>query len=178
MSRRRLAWILLSTGVLAGGVAFAESPPDDVYVYTNADLEQLEPIPEATACCREDYGGWEFVQAFIDRQHRRLDADREFDLRQRMNLVVSGDIAERGLPRPVASPYWGFNRFGFGYRYAVPFAPRAAAAPGKRGLDTGRPFVPFHATRSGGAVTLTPRSGRAGGRLTASPRLAHTSVAR
>ena len=185
----RVVLILFCAAVLAGvGAQAREAQSDDeVYVYTNADLERLGPIPESIACCREDYG-WGFVQDFIDREYRRLDADREFELKQRMNLVVVEDIDRRGLPRPLAGSFFGINRFGRGFQHGV-HRPTARNTFGrgtvsKTRVDTNQPFVPFHATRSGGTVTLTPRSNLGSARLTtgnrptANPRLARTSTAR
>jgi hypothetical protein len=186
----RIVLILSLAVVFAGLGAQAQETgsADEVYVYTNADLEGLEPIPETTPCCREDYGGWDFVLEFIDREYERLDADRTFELQQRMNLVVAEDIDARGLPRPVGVPFFGINRFGPGFHRGVP-APvgrhgGGLGTVGKTRVNTNQPFVPFHATRSGGTITLTPRSNLGGARLTtgnrptANPRLTRTSSPR
>jgi hypothetical protein len=134
----------LVVGVLAAPGSFrAEQPvtgtaPDEpVPLYTNADLAKFGPPGGTDQPVRvQDEGKWEFVQAFLDREYARVDAEREHDLRR---------AAAEGRLRQVAptcaryvAPFLGV----YGFPGVMPFRyPRTGAWPpyaalGQRG---GRP---------------------------------------
>ncbi len=108
----RIVGLALTVVVIASGSTGIAD--EGVPLYTNADLERFRipeteddrerPVaassPRSAPTAREV--GWEFVLAFLAREHSRLDADRKNDLdRARLEL-------EATPPRP---------------RYAVPFYP-------------------------------------------------------
>jgi hypothetical protein len=108
-----VAALLLTVPVAAGD--------DEVYVYTNADLEQLEPIPgqQGTPPTAEEIErGWAFVQSVIDDAHARIDADRQYDL-DRRKTEAEADALDRIGSRPrYALPYnyrFGYPQGGYGY---------------------------------------------------------------
>jgi hypothetical protein len=91
---------------------------DEVYVYTNADLEQLEPIPGQAGdppSAEEIERDWAFVQSVIDDAHARIDADRNYGL-DRRKTEAEADALDRISSRPrYALPY--NYRFGYPYGY-------------------------------------------------------------
>lgn len=115
--------------LLAGGAAWAQAA-EPVRVYTNADVEALEPLPVSGEPCEPDQpcdlGGWDFVIDFIERERARIEADRTFELEHR-RLDVE---AERG--RGYAVPYLGYPyNPDYGWRHRYPWLPRVTdPAPG------------------------------------------------
>lgn len=92
--------------------AAAQSAGDDpdegeVRVYTNADLEALEPLPAtvpAMPSATTPEEDWAFVQSVIDRHHERLDAERDREL-ERERIEIERLRAE---PEPHYVLPWNF----------------------------------------------------------------------
>jgi len=116
---------------------------DPVRVYTNADLEELEPLPVgAPAEGQSDESGWKFVAEFIDREHRRLDAERAHALNRRLVEIEEEETSYRS--------------HGF---YTYPYVPGVRKRTGRRARATtsgpGGHIVPLHARPS---PTMVQRS--------------------
>ena len=126
---------MLTLGLFAGLTAAADEP---VRVYTNADLENLEPIP--TSAPPVDAGpGWEFVIDFLAEQHARIDADRAYELDGALVDETVRRSREAARPRYVLPyNYW----YGYG-----PHHRRPTAAPGPRPGSPRDWVVPLHARR-------------------------------
>jgi len=141
--------------VAAGGTAIAQTQTADrnepVRVYTNADLERLEPIPTQPAnppTPEEVAQRWEFVQSVLDEAYARIDADRRHALDRRLT-----ESRTRALDRVDSTPDYVLP-YSYGYwRVGVP-APhgrgdglRKAASllwdPPNAALF--RPITPIHA---------------------------------
>jgi hypothetical protein len=114
ISMRPWRWISIvpAVAILAIGVgAFANQNQEKVPLYTSEDLDRMfgpaaprvsDPVDKSHP---ED---WWWVEQFIDRQYSRIDADREYDQRDR-----ALDIAEaRTSPY---SHYYGGVAWGLGY---------------------------------------------------------------
>ena len=153
-----------------------DSDDEPVRVYTNADLERLEPIPTQPAeppSPEEVARRWEFVQSVIDQAYARIDAERRHDLDRRLT-EARADALDRVDSRP---------------RYVLPFAYRYPPihAPGRRGgyvdpdpahpgarrlwerpnAELFRPITPIHARPYPSDVfRLEARVGGAAGRAT------------
>ncbi|MBZ5637975.1 MAG: hypothetical protein LAO51_04365 [Acidobacteriia bacterium] len=157
----------LAVGVLvAPGVLRAEPPPtgtapeESVPLYTNADLLKFGPPSGPDEAVRtRDEGEWEFVQAFLDREYARVDAERDYEIER---SVTEGLLhpAVSSCPRYVA-PYRGV----YGFPGVMPFRyPRSEAWPpfaalGTRGV---RPSERGMAARPQASVRPGPsRSGAA-----------------
>lgn len=152
--------------VLAGGVcAVAEETGAattevvEAILFTNEDLAKYgpptgpdRPVAEAIAA-NEDSGDWAFVEAFIDSQYERLDAERE----HAMEVAAAEDQRREeawdgwggGLLLAPWS-YWGYDP----YR-PVPYDDHAGKKPGhgKRPVPHGR-----------GSSRMGERGGHSGGR--------------
>ena len=109
---------LLAAFAATAVLAHPASHEDPVRFYTNADLQELEPLPVAAKPdVPADDSGWEFVADFIAREHERLDAERSHELNRRwvdIEEEESGDRRERlgiglafyyGYPVVYAHPY-------------------------------------------------------------------------
>jgi len=122
--------------------AFAE---DSVRVYTNADLERLEPIPVSQRIADPYVGsGWEFVIDFIDSEQARLDVDRTQDLDR---LLVDAEVQQlrdrRDRDRLRVSPFAGFFPLHFDTSLLHPRRPdngEIVLAP-----DSANRITPMHA---------------------------------
>jgi len=65
--------------LFCGGMLLAEETA--VPLYTNADLERLEPLTlERQPLPEVDAESWEFVTEFLERSHARIDAERDRDI--------------------------------------------------------------------------------------------------
>ncbi len=91
---------LLSAGALADPAGDEEEP---VRVYTNADVERLEPIPTSDApVARQDPERWRYVIEFLAEQHARIDAERAYELDRRL----VDDVVERPRAEPPRGWLW------------------------------------------------------------------------
>jgi hypothetical protein len=119
---------------------------DPVRIYTNADLEELDPLPVAAqADGQTDESGWESVAEFIAREHRRLDAERSYELNRRLVEIEEEQAADRR-----DRPGIGFASYrGYPVVYAYPYAPgvgkRAGRASWTATSGLGGRIVPLHA---------------------------------
>lgn len=80
--------------VLCGGPIVAESP--EVPLYTNADLERLEPLTlerQFPVRNEAEIESREFVSEFLERAHARIDAERDRDL-------ARAELSTREVERP------------------------------------------------------------------------------
>ena len=111
IGKTALGCVLLAAA--AGLPAQAQSSRDaeaPVRVYTNADLEKLPPLPPSSEpVLRDDDLGWEFVTEFIEREHRRLDADRAYELEGRRDATKERIADEREGDYVLPWVPWGFN---------------------------------------------------------------------
>ena len=91
--------VLALIGLATSGVP-AQAEDDPVRLYTNADLERFgEASPADThPVDYDDEAAWRFVTEFLDREHRRLDADRAHDLAQR-RAQTEENLADRATRR-------------------------------------------------------------------------------
>ncbi len=122
------------------------SHEDPVRLYTNADLEQLDALPGAAKPdAQADDSGWEFVADFIAREHRRLDAERPYELNRRLVEIEEEQAADRRDRLGI-----GFASYrGYPVVYAYPYAPgvgkRAGRASWTATSGPGGRIVPLHA---------------------------------
>ncbi len=74
-----VAAALLGLAGLAGLAGWPAIAADDsVRVYTNADLEALAPLPtQDRPIARHDETEWSRVEAWLEREYARIDAERE-----------------------------------------------------------------------------------------------------
>lgn len=106
---------LLATATASGQTDVPESAG---HVYTNADLERLEPLPVTGEPCevaeRCDPGGWDFVIDFIQRERARIEANRRFELEHRRLDVEAERNPGHSVPYPgflYGPPYHRLHRY-------------------------------------------------------------------
>ena len=126
-----IAAALLLLAALPGVYAQNEIDEEEVYVYTNADVEKLEPIPTGrpSAYTSFDTEAWEFVSAFIAHERAKITSDRDHEL-ERDRVEIEAD-------RPVG--------YGERYPYYPPRVPYGRAHHGQRvhvETDTGEEAPP------------------------------------
>lgn len=83
---------------------------EGVYVYTNADLDELDPIPTQPAAPRtaeEIEAGWAFVDSVIEDAYARIDARREHEL-ARLKTETEAETLERIASRPQYVLPWSY----------------------------------------------------------------------
>jgi len=99
----RVVAILLLLAAFPGIHAQDEVAEEEVYVYTNADVEKLEPIPTGSSPFHvlDDPDAWAFVADFIKNERAKISSDRNHELER--------DYVEIEANRPV----------GYGERYPV-----------------------------------------------------------
>jgi hypothetical protein len=102
----RLAPVVLAVlALLAPGNGRSEEP-EEVPLYTNADLERFEvPASSPPTKPRDPDADWKFVQEHLDRQARLADAEADRELEQRWaeaEIEASRDDDDRYL-----SAIWG-----------------------------------------------------------------------
>jgi hypothetical protein len=130
-------------------------------VYTNADLEKLDPLPvDSDRIGPSDGFGWASVTEFLDREYARLDARRSHDLDRRLVEIEEEESADRRYRRGFGLVYPGYPAL-----YANPVrahkrghAPRVRPAHARNGR-----IVPLHARPSAAQVQWSQaiqRSGR------------------
>ncbi len=142
-------------------LAAAEIGAAEPRVYTNADLEQLDPLPvDSDRIGPSDGFGWASVTEFLDREYARLDARRSHDLDRRLVEIEEEESADRRYRRGFGLVYPGYPAL-----YANPVrahkrghAPRVRPAHARNGR-----IVPLHARPSAAQVQWSQaiqRSGR------------------
>ena len=142
-------------------LAAAEVGAAEPRVYTNADLEKLDPLPvDSDRIGPSDGFGWASVTEFLDREYARLDTRRSHDLDRRLVEIEEEESADRRYRRGFGLVYPGYPAL-----YANPVrahkrghAPRVRPAHARNGR-----IVPLHARPSAAQVQwsqATQRSGR------------------
>jgi hypothetical protein len=103
--------IIPATAMLAIGVAFGGAP-EAVPLYTGEDLDRMfgpAPSQPSEPVDRSGPEDWLWVEQFLDRQYSRIDADRDYEQRDR-----ALEIAEaRDVPR--YGSYYGAAAWGLRY---------------------------------------------------------------
>jgi len=99
----RIAAVLLLVLVFPAVGAQIVSGDENVVVYTNADVEKLEPLPTGRTLVDTSFDtqAWEFVAAFLARERAKITADRDHDLeRDRVEIEAERPVvyAERYYP--------------------------------------------------------------------------------
>ena len=140
--------------VLVGaGLAWAAEPPpapandEPVRVYTNADLEPLTALAngvltvEGEPKAQSDAEAWRFVGEFLDREARRLDAERAHELELRR--AAQDEIRED-------HGYYPLSTYGYGYGYGYDAwrhdgSRRHGRGHRRDGFAFGEPIRPIHA---------------------------------
>ena len=84
--------------------------PEDVIVYTNADIEKLEPLPTGQVLVDTSFDAeaWEFVAAFIAHERAKITEDRDHELeRDRIEIEADRPVGygERYPYYPLRVPY-------------------------------------------------------------------------
>lgn len=149
-------WIALALLLVAGATLSAQDPDaEPVRVYTNADLEGLEPLPTQPAeppSDEEIARRWEFVQSTIDQHYARLDAQRRHELERRMTEAEAGAIERANTESRTTLPYSYYGGYGYGYYGGYSDGPRADRGhPALSRLwerpnaEQFRPITPIHA---------------------------------
>ena len=145
---------LLAAFATTAVAAEAASHEHPVRLYTNADLEPLDPLsvaakPDAQAVD----SGWEFVADFIAREHERLDAERSYELKRRW---VDIEEEESAVRRYYGYPFVSAQLYSPGLRKRAGQTPATTSGPGGH-------IVPLHARPSPAQVQRSmaiQRSGR------------------
>ena len=105
LTHHRKTWVLIGMLALAASAVTA-AEDGEVRLYTNADLEALEPLTlERQPQVERPAESWEFVNEFIDRSHARIDAQRDHDLARAALETIPG---ERRRGRVGFLPLQGF----------------------------------------------------------------------
>ena len=101
----------------------AQTGAEEVYVYTNADLEALTPIPtqDGTPPTDEEIAqSWRFVQTVIDDANERVDAQRDYELSRLKTEAEAGALDRVGSTPRYGLPYnyrFGLYEGGYGYEH-------------------------------------------------------------
>ena len=131
-----IATALLLLAVSPGLRAQDPSDREDVVLYTNADVEKLEPLPTGQPLVDTslDTEAWEFVSAFIASERAKITSDRDHELeRDRVEIEAERPVGygERYPYYPLRAPYGRAHhgqRVG-GERSAGDAAPPATSEP-------------------------------------------------
>lgn len=98
--------------VVAASGMQAQNPTgeEEVVVYTNADVEKLEPLPTSQNLVGTSFDtqAWEFVSAFITRERAKITEDRDHELeRHRVEIEADRPVGygERYPYYPLRVPY-------------------------------------------------------------------------
>lgn len=142
-----------AAALLFVSTAFADEP---IHVYTNADIDALEPVPETRTIRDADFRNddWGPVLQFIEREHARLDAERRYRLERQVT-----DVQLDTLRNPAPSyglAYAPYSFFGHGYYRNDRRSGRVPRATlygfsGLRPRQPGGLIKPLHA-RPGGTI--------------------------
>ena len=125
-----IAAVLLLLAAFTGVHAQNQIDEEEVYVYTNADVEKLVPLPagQSSVYTPFDAEAWEFVSAFIARERAKIISDRDHEL-ERDRVEIEAD-------RPVG---YG-ERYPY-YRPRVPY-PVRPLPPVRDDSDSGQDALP------------------------------------
>ena len=146
--------LLAAAATIPAQVAGDEPALEPVRVYTNADLEDLEPLPTQTPeprSAEEIAQRWEFVQSVIDQGYARLDAKRRHELERRMAEAEADAIERAGTESHYTLP---FSYYGYPYGYYGGYAgaprydrghPLASKLWERPNAEQFRPITPIHA---------------------------------
>jgi len=127
----------------------AKKPKEKVRVYTNADLQALEPIPsqavpigkQAQASPAGDDGSWGQVIEFIERERARDERQREQQMAYEA-MVRREEMIQDQLERPryyLPMPYYGYYPgacAGYGCSRPMPVPTNTFAPLDQRGIRT------------------------------------------
>jgi len=92
--------------LLCGGMLLAEE--STVPLYTNADLEQLEPLTlERQPLPEVQTESWEFVTEFLERSHARIDAERDREIAR--SALSAPPVERRRVGLYPALPFYPFG---------------------------------------------------------------------
>ena len=77
-----IAAALLLLAALPGVHAQDLTDEEEVVLYTNADVEKLEPLPIGQRLVNTSFDteAWEFVSAFIAQERSKITSDRDHEL--------------------------------------------------------------------------------------------------
>ena len=110
----RFCVALLAACVATAVTAEPVAHEDPVRLYTNADLEELAPLPVAASPdAQVENTEWDFVEDFISREHERLQSERSHELDRRRVEIAQEPFVDRryyGYPAVYAHPYSGRTR--------------------------------------------------------------------
>jgi hypothetical protein len=111
-------------------------------VYTNADLAKFGPAPAARSTTRastvpavDEEAAWAFVQAALDREAARLEAERRFDLEReasRMEWMSGADLSSGYGGYGAYGRFAGYGLYGYGSGFGdrrSPFSRRKGRHP-------------------------------------------------
>jgi hypothetical protein len=147
------ALLLAGAGSVVADEFASRDDAKPIRVYTNADIEALEPIPTqpgAAPTADEIAERWEFVQSVLDQGYARIDAGRRHELERRMTDARS-DALDRIDSRPrYVLPYGYYGYYGRqaprytqdGYDRGHPAASLLWERPN---AELFRPITPIHA---------------------------------
>ena len=132
----------------------AQTGAETVRVYTNADLERLEPLAvDSAPVARHDEAEWEFVTEFLEREQAKIDADRAHRLEQRRVAIEEGFVGDRRSRSGYRIPY---GIYPYGQRY------KRVSHHGVRSPAIGGRIVPLHARPSQAQVQRAKAVRRSG----------------
>jgi hypothetical protein len=137
-----IALFLLASVGAAAGEPTARTPADPpVRVYTNADLEGLEPLPTQSLPAPTGRDpGWEFVTDFIARERRQIEEDRRYRMDR---TLLDVEIESRRDPEPRYALAYAPYGFYPGRRHDARRPPHDRPGPSPQGR-----IVPLHARPS------------------------------
>ena len=126
-----IATVLLLLAAVPGVQAQDPTDEEEVILYTNADVEKLEPLPTGRPLVDTtfDVEAWEFVSAFIASQRAKITSDRDHELeRDRVEIEADRPVGygERYPYYPLRVPY---GRAYHGQRASVETAAGEDAPP-------------------------------------------------
>ena len=89
---RIAAALLLLAAVPAIAGATDDTDNEEIVVYTNADIEKLEPLPTGQPLAHTEFDAeaWAFVSNFVDREWARITEDRDHEL-ERDLVTIEAD---------------------------------------------------------------------------------------
>lgn len=105
-----IAAALLLSATMSGVHAQDSADEERVVLYTNADVDKLEPLPTGHPWVDTSFDteAWEFVSAFITRERAKITSDRDYELeRDRVEIEADRPVGYGGrdLYYPLRVPY-------------------------------------------------------------------------